>query len=228
MKSSTRRVPWTADTEQFVRDWYPHVPTATLADALGCQVRRVWHKASELGLRKDRALIAETARANIMRPGHGGRRTQFRPAAPPWNKGTSYQPGGGSVETRFQAGRPACTAPNYLPIGALRVTANGALERKVTDDRSIVSSRRWVSVARLVWEDAHGPIPAGYSVVFRPGRRTTDVEQITPDALELLTRAELMARNTLHRYPTEIVQLIQLRGALNRKIHDMARKESKA
>lgn len=48
---------------------------------------------------------------------------------------------------------------------------------------------------------------------------TTDPAAITADRLELVTRAENMARNTLHRYPKEVAQLIQLRGALNRKIN---------
>lgn len=222
------RVRWTADEEQVLRDWYPHVQTETLADALSCSVKRVWHKASELGLRKTTELMAEMSRTHMMRPDHGGRRTQFRPETDPWNKGRSYQPGGRSVGTRFQAGKPAHMAPNYLPIGSLRVTADGTLQRKVTDDPSISPTRRWVAVARLVWEAAHGPIPAGYSVVFRPGRKTTLVDEITPDALELLTREELLARNSVHRYPKELAHLIQLRGALTRKIRHIERKDTKS
>ena len=36
--------------------------------------------------------------------------------------------------------------------------------------------------------------------------------------LQLVTRAELMRRNTIHNYPAPIPQLVQLRGALTRKI----------
>jgi hypothetical protein len=71
-----------------------------------------------------------------------------------------------------------------------------------------------------VWEAAHGPVPPGHAVVFRPGRRSSELARITVDGLELITRAELMRRNTHHNLPPEVSQLIQLRGALNRKIRN--------
>jgi hypothetical protein len=37
--------------------------------------------------------------------------------------------------------------------------------------------RNWVAVHRLVWEQAHGPVPPGHIVVFRPGRHTTDLDE---------------------------------------------------
>jgi hypothetical protein len=72
----------------------------------------------------------------------------------------------------------------------------------------------------LVWEAANGPVPPGHAITFLPGRRTTDASLITLDALQLVSRAELMRRNSHHtNYPKEVSQLIQLKGALNRKIN---------
>jgi hypothetical protein len=148
--------------------------------------------------------------------------TRFQPGLQPWNKGTHFTAGGRSAETRFKPGRPANESANYLPIGTLRVNMDGYLERKVTDDREIVPARRWVAVHRLVWIEANGPIPAGHVVVFKPGRRSSVLEEITLDAIELITRTELMARNTVHaRYPKEVVQLVQLKGAIRRQITRM-------
>jgi len=59
---------------------------------------------------------------------------------------------------------------NYVPIGTLRYSKDGYLERKVTDDPNLVPARRWVGEHRLIWEAAHGPIPAGHVVVFLDGR----------------------------------------------------------
>jgi hypothetical protein len=223
-----QRHQWTTYEEQFLRDWYPHVMTATLADALGLAAKRVHSRAFQLGLRKSRDLVVEMALENARRPDHGGIATRFKPGMVPWNKGHSYVAGGRSAETRFEAGRQPHEARNYCPIGSLRITTNGVLERKVTDDQRIVPARRWVAVARLVWEATHGPVPAGHAVVFRPGMKTTEVERITPDALELVTRAELLARNSVHRYPPELARLVQLRGALNRRINDQIRKRGQS
>jgi hypothetical protein len=83
--------------------------------------------------------------------------------------------------------------------------------------------KNWVPVHRLVWIEHHGPIPAGHAVAFKPGQHTSVLEEITLDRLELVSRAELMRRNTYHKYPKEIAQLIQLRGALQRQINKRER-----
>jgi len=44
-------------------------------------------------------------------------------------------------------------------------------------------------------------------------------EHITVERLELVTLAENLRRNSIHRFPEDLVQLIQLKGALVRKIN---------
>jgi hypothetical protein len=110
----------------------------------------------------------------------------------------------------------------YKPIGTERI-ADGQLQRKVTDDPSVYPARRWVAVARLVWEAANGPVPAGHAVAFKPGKATTDRARITLDVLELVSRAELMRRNTRHRFPPELNQLLALKAALTRKINNRSK-----
>jgi len=124
------------------------------------------------------------------------------------------QPG---VCTRFQPGQmPA----NRAPIGTLRINADGYLDRKISSTGYPPAD--WCALHRLVWIEAHGPVPAGHVVVFKPGRRTTQIEDITLDAVELVTRQEQMARNTVHRYPKEVALAIQARGALVRQINKRA------
>jgi hypothetical protein len=151
--------------------------------------------------------------------------TRFRPGHTTWNKGTKGLVGVQEAcrATQFKPGRPACEARNYRSIGSVRINGDGYLERKITDDPQIAPARRWVAVHRLVWEAAHGPMPEGHVVVFREGKRTTDIAQLTVDAVELVSRKELMSRNTLHNLPKPIAELIQLRGALNRQINRKAK-----
>ena len=47
--------------------------------------------------------------------------------------------------------------------------------------------RDWVSVQRLVWEAAHGPIPPGHRIAFKGGKPVTDEALIVPEALECIT-----------------------------------------
>lgn len=126
-------------------------------------------------------------------------------------------------QTRFEKGNMSGAAQhNYVPIGTERISKDGYVERKVTDDHP-VPTRRWVAVHRIVWEAAHGPIPPGHAVCFRPGRRTADVLLITADALELVSRAELARRNHPVTRDPELAKLVQLKGAITRQMNRIAR-----
>jgi hypothetical protein len=210
---------WTDHERAVLRALYPEYSAAECAQALGRGIASVYNEAHKLGLSKPIDWIARRARERSQEPTHGGRAHLFTKGITPWNKGVPFQSGGRSAETQFKPGRPAHEASNWLPIGSERINADGYLERKTTDDPGLVPARRWTAVHRLVWEAAHGPIPPGFIVVFRPGMRTTSDAEITLDRLELISRAENMRRNSYHNYPKEVAELIQLRGALNRKIN---------
>jgi hypothetical protein len=218
--------PWTAVELECLRRWYATERSETIAQALGRNVGTVYQKAQKLGLRKDIETIAQMARERTTDPSHGSHRTRLQPGQTPWNKG---QPGSTGMHANsrayhFKPGRPVHEAHNYQPIGSLRINADGYLDRKVSDDKTLAPARRWVALHRLVWEAAHGPVPADHIVVFRPGRRTTDPDAVTLDAVELVSRAENMRRNSVHsRYPPELARVVQLRGALNRQINRKAR-----
>lgn len=222
----TRR-PWQAWELEALRRFYPDAITADLARAIGRTERQVYSQASSLGLSKSDAFMSSDRSGRMQRGKQDPRlqATQFKPGTEPWNKGRKgWKAGGRSAETRFKAGRPVWEAPNYKPIGSVRMSKDGYLERKVSDDRNVYTTKRWVAVHRLVWQAHHGDIPPGHAVVFRRGCHTTIEGEITADRLELVTRAELMRRNSLHtNYPREICQLIQLRGALNRKIKNRSK-----
>jgi hypothetical protein len=83
---------------------------------------------------------------------------------------------------------------------------------------------RWVPVARLVWEAAHGPVPPGHIVVFKsPALRTVVLEQITLDKLDCITRAEHARRNHPRNKHPELGRLIQLKGAITRQVNRIAK-----
>lgn len=175
-----------------------------------------------MGLKKSAQYLAGPHACRLRRGDEVGKASRFKPGQTPWNKdkpgSTGHHPN--TRRTQFKKGEMAGAAQhNYVPIGSLRVTKYGALERKVTDDPNIYPARRWRPVAHLVWEAANGPIPHGHVVRFKPGMHTTVEAEITLDRLECITYAENMRRTSLHRYPKEIMRAIQLRGALNRRIN---------
>lgn len=216
---------WTFAELYALKATYADHRTEDIARALDRSVTQVYAKAKVLGLQKSEAFRASDLSGRVQRGRQDPRMraTQFRPGLTPWNKGTHFVAGGRSAETRFKARRPE-ESSNYKPIGSLRVNADGYLERKVSDDRSRAPARRWVGEHRLVWEKAHGPIPRGHVVVFKSGLRTAVLEEIIADRLECISRAELQKRNSIHtRFPPEVRQLYQLKGAITRQVNRITR-----
>ncbi|MCY1215356.1 hypothetical protein D9M68_540840 [compost metagenome] len=214
--------PWLDHEIEAVRQLYPNSKASDIAAALGRTVGSVYRLADKLGVRKSAQFYASPASGRL--DGTTGQSGRFLAGQTSWNAGLKgWQAGGRSGETQFKKGRPAVEAHNYQPIGTERINRDGYLERKVTDDPSIVPVRRWVPVHRLVWEATHGPIPPGHAVAFLPGRRTTDAALITGDALELVSRAELARRNHPKNKSPELARLVQLKGAITRQVNRIAR-----
>lgn len=209
---------WTAEDEQTMRDRYPNEHTSATAKALGRDIKSVYTKAHALGLHKTAAYLA-SPEACRMRKGDGrGGETRFNAGCIPWNKGKHYVAGGRSIETRFKKGQwPVNKDPGFYVIGALRWNADGYLEMRVR-----FGPRGWEPLHRILWEDAHGPVPADCAVVFKD-RDPTNVEIAN---LELISRADLMRRNTVHNLPAPLKSSIQLLGQLKRRIRERSEREA--
>lgn len=228
MPARMKRRYWTPVEEQMLREHYANTRTEVLAQLFDRDVRRVLAKANSMGLKKSLELIAEISREKTLELTHGGRPYRFKPGIVPWNKGSSYVAGGRSAETRFKPGMKPHT---WVPIGSYRVVNNKnggpELQQKVNDDPG-PTCVRWKPVARLVWEAAHGPVPDGHIVVFKPGRRSTKPEEVTLDAIELITRQQLMKRNTIHNLPPEFAEVARLKAVLHRAINTRTKHSQEA
>lgn len=207
---------WQPNEIAYLRKHFPHRVTIEVATELGRSYATVCVKARLLGLRKTKEFF-KTLGGRIQ-PGEAdprGGATRFKKGQPAWNKGTHYVAGGRSKATRFRKGHnPA----NRREVGALRINSEGYLDIKTEP-----GNRKWVSLHRWNWFQAHGSYPpADMALVFKDG----DKHNCELDNLELVTKVEMMRRNNLHaRYPKELMKLIHLRGALQRQINKRIRNE---
>jgi hypothetical protein len=206
------KVFWTAEQIAALCNRYPDEKTEDLAMDIGRPVSSVYAKAAQLGLKKSADFLAtpSSGRTN----GRQGIGTRFKKGHASWNKGMKGLDLGGK-ETQFKPGQ---LPHNTQPIGSYRITRDGTLQRKISNDKGS-NSMRWRGVHEQVWVEANGPVPAKNIVVFKPGMRTTELGLITLDKVECITLAENMKRNTRHNLPKELSDLIQLRGALTRQIN---------
>ena len=213
---------WAEADRQIMREFYPNTPAWILAQVLNRSTNSIHSQAELLGLKKEPDW-ADNPLSNSTRvdPGRGlaGR---FQKGHQTWNKGLKGWAAPGSERTQFKKGnKPWRTQP----VGSYRLDPSGILQRKI-GTQSGPNHLRWRSVHELIWIEAHGPVPDGHVVVFKPGQRTNKLEDITLDRIECIDRAELMHRNSHHnRYPKEISRLIQLTGALQRKINNRSKHE---
>lgn len=203
---------WTAAEDRIIRRHYKHKATADVAKLLpGRTALSVYQRAYGLGLNKSAEYLASPAACRLRRGDAVGWAHRFEKGFTPWNKGTHWTAGGRSKLTRFKKGQRSARWPlEDYQVGALRINADGQMDIKVKE-----GMRAWYCFARWVWTTERGPIPKN-GVIRILG---DDPDDIRIENLRLTSRAELMRDNTYHRYPKEIAQLIQLRGALNRQIN---------
>lgn len=151
MSKRTNNHRWTAQQTATLRQLYPDLPSAEIAAQLGIATKQVYYKAHKMGLKKSAEFYAtrDAGRLNGVR----GQQTRFKPGHKTWNKGMKGLDIGGKA-TRFKPGRKPHT---WLPIGTERVSAEGYLERKITDTGC--TRRDYVPVHRIVWRDAGRDIP---------------------------------------------------------------------
>lgn len=219
----TARKPWRHEDKALLTKLYPDRTAADVAKILGRPVSQIYCTAARLGVKKSAEFFAspESGRTD----GTRGKSSRFVAGQQSWNKGVTGICGThpNSRRTQFKKGEMHGAAQhNYVPIGSHRISKDGYLERKVTDDHP-VPARRWVAVHRLVWEATHGPVPSGHVICFLPGRRSSDLDAITVDALELVSRAELARRNHPRSHSPELAGLVQLKGAITRQVNRIAR-----
>jgi HNH endonuclease len=211
----------TPSEQQFVREHFATMQTGIMAAALGVNYHQVCKLAKRLGLHKSESFYAspDSGRLN----GTQGAAARFQPGHTPANKGKKCPTAG--LATRFTPGRKPEEAHNYKPIGSTKVSHDGYLIKKITDDQALVPARRWEAVHRLVWIAANGPIPRGHVIAFKPGMHTTTESDITLDKLELVSRQEWIQRHTYHQYGPEVAELVRLRGAITRQINKRLKAE---
>lgn len=209
-----KRRPWTKAEQRIVRAKYPHTPTRDLVRLFKRPAYQVYQLAARLGLRKTAEYMASPAACRLRRGDNVGAPYRFRKGQVPANKGLR-RPGwfvGRMRETQFKKGVMPHT---WVPVGTEVLDPGGYLKRKVTDDRTVPSRFNWQFVHILVWEKKHGPVPPAHAIAFRNG----DKSDIRLANLELVSRREMLRRNSVHRLPKALGQVIQLRGALVRQIN---------
>lgn len=199
---------WTDAEIALLRAAYPDQRAEDIASRLwpGCTLPQIYSMAKRLELEKSDAFLASAASGRL--DGERGTDTRFK---------RGQKPPAGCTEAMVEAGKPTrfkqgTTPHNHVPVGT-------EVERLGYTWVKVAEPNQWKQKHLLVWKDAHGEFPAkGMKLCFRDGNRlNTAIEN-----LECITQAELTRRNSIHRYPPELREVIRLAAKVRRKIDERA------
>ncbi len=136
------RETWTAEQELVLLRLYLDMPNEVLAARLNKTLQQICSKAYRLGLKKSPEFSKKIRQ-------DWGSATRFKKGNTPWNCGMKGLPARGrSSETQFKKGQKPHT---WLPVGSTRVSADGYLQRKISDTG--YPPRDWKSIHILLIED---------------------------------------------------------------------------
>lgn len=213
MKLRARRF-WTDADMWRLLALHPDTGNAELARKLDRSYHSIVGMAQTLGSKKSSSYLSNLPKASGMVK--AGIAFRFPKGHVPANKGLR-RPGfhaGRMRETQFKKGHfPANRDPDFYVIGALRVNADGYIDMR-TSFRP--GSTGWTALHRILWIDAHGPIPKGFALRFKDG----DSLNVEIENLELLSRADLLGRNSIHNFPPVLRSTINMLGQLKRRIRE--------
>ena len=200
---------WSPFQVEYLRANYADHTTEEIASALGFKATQVSVKARQLKLRKSsehiqRLLAIEAVRLKAM-----GAATRYLKGSVPANTGLKMAPNAESQRTQFKHGNLSHT---WVPVGSLS-KVDGYWKRKVSDHRR---KSDWVYCHIDTWTAAHGLIPKNHCVCFRD----RNPDNYALENLHLLNRTQLMAENTIARYPEVLRMLIRMSRKLDRKIRE--------
>ena len=193
---------WTDDEEQYLIANYANTSNIELAKTLGKNnADRVMAKAKRLGLKKSKEFLSEQRKTT-------GQSGQFKKGLIPHNNGKKLSDATKAklAKTMFKSGnRPH----NALPVCAESEDKYSYLMVKIAEP----------NVWRYKHHIAFGePVPTGHKVIFIDGNK----RNFDKANLMLVSNAELMNRNTMHRYPPELVQLLKTLSKLKKRVSENA------
>jgi hypothetical protein len=213
------KVAWTNTLDRKLRRLYPDTHSDELARKLNVSVLALYQRAQKLGIRKSARYIERKRYEERKRLSTAGIAHRYPKGHAPTNKGTR-RPGwyaGRMRETQFRKGQ----APiNAMPMWSFRL-CDGYLMLK-TGAPTPKPTTGWEYVHKLIWEQANGPLPDWR--VARLWWKDGNHQNCALSNLELVRAEEHMARTTVHNLPAPLRQVIQLTGALKRKIRNREEK----
>ena len=187
---------WTDQQLEVFKEKYPHIRTDILAAELGKSTEALYVAAARLNIKKTVEYLQSAECGIFIKGSKKPSWTCYKKGHIPANKGKKMTPEvyEKAKNTMFKSGQ---LPKNTLYDGAetIRTEPNGKQYYWVR-----ISQAVWRPKSHIEWEKVNGPIPKG-GVIRHISPNTLDDSH---GNLMLITKAQNMQENTIHRYPEEI------------------------
>lgn len=194
---------WKPHEKELLKQHYADSNIHELMQMLNKSDRKIYNQARNLGLKKS-VEYEEKRRIQDIKNLRKNTTKRFQKGQTPWNKGIK-----GSIPKNVTSFKKGNLPHNTRKEGETRLDKEGYVLVKV-------AHKKWIRKHRLIWEQAHGEIPKGYVIRIKDGNK----ENYSLDNMELITFADNMRLNAIHRFPTELKQTIRLLKKLKKKINE--------
>lgn len=194
---------WKPHEIELLKQHYADSTIHELMQMLNKSDRKIYNQARNLGLKKS-AEYEEKRRLQDIENIRKNTTKRFQKGQTPWNKGIK-----GSIPNNVTSFKKGNLPHNTRNEGETRLNKEGYLLVKI-------AHKKWVRKHYLIWEEVNGKVPKGHVLRLKDNNRDNyDISNI-----ELISRAENMRLNTMHRFPEELKQTIRLLKKLKKKINE--------
>lgn len=194
-------------TEQidYIVEHYPYQYTKEVAQHLNLSESTIYNLVFRLKLKKDATFRAMELQRQADRLRQVGNKSRFKKGTKPPNYGKKMSPElyEKCKNTMFRKGEKP---HNWKPDGSERTDVEGYTMIKVNG--------KYIQKHVHIWNQHHGEIPKGSAVIFKDGNR----QNLIIENLTLVTRGELMLKNTIQRYDPELQFTMKVLSKLKKKI----------
>lgn len=191
---------------------YPNNYTSHIAKIIGRSYSSILNHARKLGLQKTSEFLKFKKEEQIKYLKDSSTRHRYAKGKIPANKGKkmSAEQYEKCKKTMFKKGNIPHNAKDVYEE-VLRSDKNGFSYWmiKLPGEKKLRYKHIWL------WESTYGKVEKGYNVVFKDKNSLN----CTLENLEYICDAQLMFRNTIHRFPEELKSTIRLVAKLKKQIH---------
>ena len=202
-------VVWNEAQIALLHQHYPTSRAEDLKKIIGKSIKSIYAKANVLGIKKDPAYKSEMIRWADKNRG------VFQKGNVPFNKGKKWSeymsPEGRKILEATQFKKGNINHKNTFDGNVtIRRDSRGYYYKQIRLSKSV-----WQKYHQYIWEQVNGKIPDGMLVVFKD----KDTMNCNIENLELISRKENMERNTIHRYPKELITTIRILANVKSKFN---------